>query len=191
MQWHSSPRRATCSGIHPLAHRPLPVWWGVSGTPTGAEEEGNATSGSLTQIPWSQGTSSFNAAADATSCVPSFPPVSVTLLWPSSPHNCALFGSFYDDSSGWPAAHPACSAAVHRGLWRSSLSSNHRAQYLSNTSCSAWLLCGCANRCKPGFTPFYPNNSFSVMATEIKPLKQHEIPFISWCVCWSSCCTND
>lgn len=74
MKWHSSPREATCSGIHHLAHRPLPGWWGVSGPSTGAEKEGNATSGSLRQIPWSQGTSSFNATADATFCVPSFSP---------------------------------------------------------------------------------------------------------------------
>lgn len=79
MKWHSSSRRATCTGIHHLAHRSLPEWWGVSGPSTGVE--GNATSGSLTLIPWSQGTSSFNATADATFRVPfSSPCLSHTAL---------------------------------------------------------------------------------------------------------------
>lgn len=111
---------ATCSDIHHPAHRPLPVWWGFCRALNKGREGStyHPVSPELTKAALHRHYVDTIIQHHCRCCFLHrllSSPVSVTLLWPLSPHICALVGPLHDfNYCGWPAVHPGaeCLAAA-------------------------------------------------------------------------------
>lgn len=109
----------------------------------------------------------FSLSSHTHTAIP-FIPTNLCCIW-----FCSV--SLYDlaGQQCTPSLNACNSAAAHHGLWCSSLSSNHRAEYLPSISYSACPLCGCTRGCKPIFKPLPYQYSLSLSEMDNKtPSKQ-------------------